>query len=77
MNPIGVLPKALIFIADGTEEMELYESLPLLHFSDLLCSTITYDVLVRAGFNTTSAYVFGEQDEIFVCLFFNSHYRNS
>ncbi|KAL9709238.1 hypothetical protein Ac2012v2_007592 [Leucoagaricus gongylophorus] len=50
MNPIGVLPKALIFIADGTEEMEF---------------TITYDILVRAGFNTTSAYVFGEQDGIF------------
>lgn len=36
------MPSALILIADGTEEMEF---------------TITYDTLVRAGIETTSAYV--------------------
>ncbi|KAF5350606.1 hypothetical protein D9756_008653 [Leucocoprinus leucothites] len=35
-------PKALVLIADGTEEMEF---------------TITYDTLVRGGFDTTSAFV--------------------
>jgi len=36
------MPSALIFIADGTEEMEF---------------TITYDTLVRAGIKCTSAFV--------------------
>ncbi|KAI0071527.1 DJ-1 [Panus rudis PR-1116 ss-1] len=36
------MPKALILLADGTEEMEF---------------TITYDTLVRAGVSCTSAYV--------------------
>jgi len=36
------MPAALILIADGTEEMEF---------------TITYDILVRAGVDTTSAFV--------------------
>jgi len=36
------MPAALILIADGTEEMEF---------------TITYDTLVRAGVDTTSAFV--------------------
>ncbi|KAF8805592.1 DJ-1 [Phlegmacium glaucopus] len=36
------MPAALVLIADGTEEMEF---------------TITYDTLVRAGVNTTSAFV--------------------
>ncbi|KAI0084726.1 DJ-1 [Irpex rosettiformis] len=39
--------KALILIADGTEEMEF---------------TITYDTLVRAGVSVTSAYVPAEND---------------
>lgn len=62
------LIKALILIADGTEEMELYDpSLHLLLLSMtarqahddtvLLNSTITYDTLVRAGVSCTSAYV--------------------
>ncbi|KXN87160.1 hypothetical protein AN958_09124 [Leucoagaricus sp. SymC.cos] len=60
--------KVLILIADGTEEMELYvlvlpfTLLTLIaselttHFS-FLHSTISYDLLVRAGFIVTSAYV--------------------
>jgi len=48
--------------------MELYKSLSLLHFSDLLCSMIIYDILIHTGFNTTFAYGFREQDEIFVCF---------
>lgn len=59
------MKKALILLADGTEEMELYVQ-QLKHFlipiitSSLInttCSTITYDTLVRAGVSCTSAYV--------------------
>ncbi|KAJ3561885.1 hypothetical protein NP233_g9924 [Leucocoprinus birnbaumii] len=39
-------PKALVLIADGTEEMEF---------------TITYDTLVRADFDTTSAFVYATE----------------
>ncbi|KIP03548.1 hypothetical protein PHLGIDRAFT_94627 [Phlebiopsis gigantea 11061_1 CR5-6] len=41
------MPKALILLADGTEEMEF---------------TITYDTLVRAGVSCASAYVPAEGD---------------
>ena len=56
------MPAALILIADGTEEMELYaleNNIAVL--TQLLIqshnSTITYDILVRAGVDTTSAFV--------------------
>jgi protein DJ-1 len=57
------MPAALILIADGTEEMELYALFFLLFFclkniyKSTIESTITYDTLVRAGVNTTSAFV--------------------
>ena len=52
--------KALIFIADGTEEMELYvENMrsDLSYSHNSIFSTIAYDTLVRAGIQCTSAYV--------------------
>ncbi|KAL0579011.1 hypothetical protein V5O48_003006 [Marasmius crinis-equi] len=47
------MPSALIFIADGTEEMELLDD-----------STITYDTLVRAGIETQSVFVPEPKDSI-------------
>jgi len=55
---VQTMPSTLVLIADGTEEVEL-----CVHFLLILQaiinspSTITYDVLVRAGIKTTSAYV--------------------
>lgn len=41
-RPCAVMSKAIVFLTQGTEEMEF---------------TITYDVLVRGGVNVTSVYV--------------------
>jgi len=60
MMPSTSGPSALILIADGTEEMELYAVL-VIAVSDLFnimtISTITYDTLVRAGISCVSAHV--------------------
>lgn len=52
---------ALVLIADGTEEMELYVSAcETTLTTDILIepfSTITYETLVRAGVGCTSAFV--------------------
>jgi len=54
------MPTALILIADGTEEMELYVSFRHLKYNRWLNapdSTITFDTLVRGGIKTASAFV--------------------
>ena len=53
-------PTALVFIADGTEEMELCVIITIQHVDyNMLTrySTITYDTLVRGGIECTSALV--------------------
>lgn len=52
--------RALVLIADGTEEMELsvqHDPLSIVLTRNARCSTITYDTLKRAGVECTSAYV--------------------
>jgi protein DJ-1 len=56
------MPSALVLLADGTEEMELWVVLPVqprldCAVADFACSTIAYDTLVRAGVDTQSVYV--------------------
>lgn len=52
---------AAIFIADGTEEMELCDNPSRMKYLSSLTfcfnSTITYDTLVRAGVTTVSVFV--------------------
>jgi protein DJ-1 len=59
------MTKALILIADGTEEMELYalcSHLLVILYLPVTASTITYDTLVRAGVECTSAFIAAGSD---------------